>query len=402
MLGLVISACGPAPAAAPPAAATPKAAEPTKAPAAAAPSQKGTIKVVTVSPLSGSQSALGEQIKLGAQLAVEKFKKPIEDLGFTVVFEPQDDQASPDVGVAVAKKLVADADVIFVDGHLNSGVALPSSEAYKDANLAMVSPANTNPKITDRNYGNVSRIVGRDDVQGPAGAQFAINELKAKSVYIIHDKTAYGQGVAEFFRKEAEKLGAKVLGFEGTEEKANFDPIINPIKAANPDVVYFGGIYDQGGVLLKQMRDKQVKSAFIGPDGLDSSEIVKIAGPAVVGAYYTTVAGPSSAYPDAADFAKEFKSKYSKDVESFGMYGYDVMRIGLIAIENAIKANGGNKPSRKQVSDAVRGVKDFKGITGTINFNSKGDPTVAKYFVLKFDKAEYPGTVVKTLDVAAP
>jgi len=363
----------------------------------------GTIKVVTVSPLSGGQAALGEQIKLGAQLAVDKFGKAITDKGFKLVFEPQDDQATPDVGVAVAKKITADPDVLFVDGHLNSGVALPSSEVYKDFDLAMVSPANTNPRITDRNYQNVSRICGRDDVQGPAGAQYVANELKAKSVYIIHDKTTYGQGVAEFFKKEAEKLGLKVLGFEGTEEKANFDPIITPIKAANPDVIYFGGIYDQAGVLLKQLREKGVKAAFVGPDGMDSSELTKIAGQAAVGVVFSTVAGPPSAYPEAAEFAKDFKAKFGKDPESFAMYAYDSMRIGLLAIENAIKAAGGKKPTRKQVSDEVRKIKDFKGITGTISFNAKGDPVKAKYFFIKVNDVDWSkNTVVKVLEIAPP
>jgi len=217
VFSLLLAACAPA--------ATPT---PTQAPAAPAatptPAVKGTIKIATQSPLSGGQAALGEGIKNGAQLAIEQLKGPIEALGFKVELVPFDDQAKPDVGVANAKQLVNDPDILAVIGHLNSGVAIPASETYKDYDLVMVSPANTNPCITDRGYLVTNRVCGRDDVQGAVAAEFAFNELKVKTAFVIHDKTPYGQGVAEFFKKRFEELGGQVLGFEGTEEKANFDP----------------------------------------------------------------------------------------------------------------------------------------------------------------------------------
>jgi branched-chain amino acid transport system substrate-binding protein len=364
--------------------------------------QKGTIKIAVQAPLSGEQAALGEHIKLGAQLAVEEAIKSFKTLGFDLVFVPYDDQAKPEVGVANGRNIVADPDVLVLVGHFNSGVALPASEVYKDAMLAMISPANTATEITDRRYPNVNRVCGRDDVQGPVGARFAAQDLKLKSVYIVHDKTLYGQGVADNFRSEATKLGMKVLGYDGTEERANFAPMIIPMKAKNPDLVYFGGIYHQGGLLLKQMRGKGVKSAFMGPDGLDSSEMVKIAGVQVVGSYYTTVAGPPDAYPESAAFAKKFKQRFGKEVESFAMYGYDASRVGIAAIEQTLRTNGGKKPSRAEVSSAVRKLKNFKGVTGSIAFDSKGDPVKAKYFVLQFEKRSYPGKVVKVVEQQAP
>jgi branched-chain amino acid transport system substrate-binding protein len=364
--------------------------------------QKGTIKVAVQAPLSGEQAALGEHLKLGAQLAVEESAKNLKALGFELVFVPYDDQAKPEVGVANARNIVSDPDVLLLVGHFNSGVALPSSEVYKDAMLAMISPANTATEITDRGYPNVNRVCGRDDVQGPVGARFTAQDLKLKSVYIIHDKTLYGQGVADNFRNEANKLGLKVIGYDGTEERANFAPIIIPIRAKKPALVYFGGIYHQGGLLLKQMREKGVNAAFMGPDGLDSSEMVKIAGAQVVGSYYTTVAGPPDAYPESAAFAKKFKQRFGKEAESFTMYGYDAALVGIKAMEQAIQANGGKKPSRSEVSSAVRKIKDFKGITGSIAFDNKGDPIKAKYFVLQFEKRTYPGKVVKVVEQQAP
>jgi len=264
---------------------------------------KGTIKIATQSPLSGGQASLGEGIKLGAQLAVEKGKASLEKMGYKVELVPYDDQAKPDVGVANAKNIIADKDIMAVIGHLNSGVAIPSSEVYKEVNVVMISPANTNPVVTDRGYPNVNRVCGRDDVQGVVGSEFA-NAQKVKSVYIIHDKTQYGQSIAEFFKADSEKKGVKVLGFEGTEEKSNFDPIITPIKAKNPDLIYFGGIYDQGAPFFKQAREKGVKAKFLGPDGMDSSDFVKIGGKVVVGTYYTTAAAPASS-PQAKQFGEE-------------------------------------------------------------------------------------------------
>jgi len=364
--------------------------------------QKGVIKIATQTPLSGEQAAIGEHIKLGAQLAVDEAKSRFQKLGFELDFMPLDDQAKPEVGVANARSIVSNPDVLLVVGHFNSGVALPSSEVYKESLLAMISPANTATQITDRGYPNVNRVCGRDDVQGPVGARFTAQDLKLKTVYIIHDKTLYGQGVADNFRDEAKRLGLKVLGYEGTEERANFGPLIIPLKARNPDVVYFGGIYHQGGLLLKQLRERGFKAAFMGPDGLDSSEMVSIAGSAVVGSYYTTVAGPIDAYPRSAEFAKKFKQHFGKDVESFGMYGYDAAGLGLKAIEQAFQELGGKRPSRAQVSAAIRKVKNFSGITGTITLDNKGDPVKTKYFVLRFEKSSYPGKVVKVVEQESP
>jgi branched-chain amino acid transport system substrate-binding protein len=364
--------------------------------------QKGKIKIAVQAPLSGEQAALGEHIKLGAQLAVEEASKAFKSLGYDLELVPYDDQAKPEVGVANARNVVADPDVLVLVGHFNSGVALPASEVYKDAMLVMISPANTATEITDRGYPNVNRVCGRDDVQGPVGARFAAQDLKLKSVYIIHDKTLYGQGVADNFRGEAKKLGMNVLGYDGTEERANFSPMINPLKARNPALVYFGGIYHQGGLLLKQLREKGVSAKFMGPDGLDSAEMVKIAGAAATGSYYTSVAGPPDAYPETAAFAKKFKQRFGKDVESFGMYGYDSAQVGIKAMERWIQANGGKKPGRADVSTAVRKIKNFKGVTGSIEFDNKGDPVKAKYFVFQFEKQAYPGKVVKVIEQQAP
>jgi len=349
-----------------------------------------TIKIATQSPLSGGQSAVGSDIKNGAQLALEKLSGPLTEMGFKVELAPFDDQATPDTGVANAKNIVSDPAILCVVGHYNSGVQIPSSEEYHTAGLANVSPANTNPKVTERGYLEVSRIVGRDDMQGAVGAQFAFSK-GLKSAYVVHDKTTYGQGIAEYFKPEAEKLGMQVLGFEGTEEKANFDAILTPILASNPDVIYFGGMFDQAAVMFKQAREKGYMGMFLSDDGFDSSDAAKIGGEALLqggGTYFSTVSGPASVYEGTAQFIADFKAKFNHDPQPFAAQAYDSMAICLKAIENAAKANGNKMPTRAQVAQAVRDLKDFPGITGKINFNAKGDLTEAKYFVIQVTSAD--------------
>jgi branched-chain amino acid transport system substrate-binding protein len=367
-----------------------------------------TIKIASQSPLSGDQSVVGVDIKRGAELGLEQMSAGLTEMGFKVELAPFDDQANPDTGVANAKQIVSDPAILCVVGHYNSGVQIPSSEEYHNAGLANVSPANTNPKVTTRGYMEVNRIVGRDDVQGVVGANFAA-EQGMKSAFVVHDKTAYGQGIAEFFKQEAEKLGMEVLGFEGTEEKANFDALLSPVLAANPDVVYFGGMFSQAAIMFKQAREKGYMGMFLSDDGFDSSDAAKIAGQTLLdgaGTYYSTVSGPASVYPGTAKFITDFKAKYNSDPQPFAAQGFDSMGICLKAIEAAAKAKNGETPTRAEVTKAIRELKDYTGITGTVTFNSIGDPVVAKYFVIQVgsaDPAKWPeNPIVQTLDIAPP
>ena len=375
-------------------------------PAVAAPAK--SIKIATQSPLSGDQSAVGVDIKRGAEMALEQLGKPLADMGFKVDLAPFDDQANPDTGVANAKRIVSDPAILAIVGHYNSGVQIPSSEVYHTSGLANVSPANTNPKVTTRGYAEINRIVGRDDVQGVVGADFASSH-GVKSVFVVHDKTAYGQGIAEFFKKRAEEKGMKVFGFEGTEEKANFDALLSPVIAGNPDLVYFGGMTFQAAVLFRQARERGYQGMFMSDDGFDSSDATKIAGQALLdgtGTYYSTVSGPASVYPGTAKFIQDFKAKYNADPQPFAAQGYDCMAICLKAIENAAKAKNNEVPTRAEVAKAIRALKDFAGITGTFSFNAIGDPTVAQYFVIKVKSADpakwSENTVVETLNIAPP
>ncbi len=360
-------------------------------------SAKEIIKIASVTPLSGSQAALGENIKLGAQMAFDERKAELEKLGFQAQFVPQDDQADPKVGVAVAQKLIADKDVLAVDGHWNSGVAIPSSQVYAKESLCMVSPANTAVEITDRKLPSVNRICARDDVQGPLGADFA-KEMGAKKIFIVHDKTAYGQAIADEVKKRALANKTEVAGFEGiTQGESDFSAVLNKVAILKPDVLYFGGIYPEGSLLIKQMNEKGIKAKFIGPDGMDEAEVVNIAGKACIGSYYTSPAADITRTPEGKAWAERFNAKFKKTPGNWSAYGYDAMNVIIDGIKVAIEKNGGKKPSRVQVCEAVRATKDLKGITSTISFDAKGDNTGAKLYLAEFKEAKYPPTVIKEI-----
>jgi branched-chain amino acid transport system substrate-binding protein len=349
------------------------------------------IKIATQSPLSGGSATLGEAIKLGAQLALEEQKDKFKDLGFELQLVPYDDQGDPKKGVANAELLGADSSIFAVVGHLNSGVAIPSSVTYEKYNIPMVSPANTATEVTDRGLKSVNRICARDDFQGPAGAEFAVKTLGAKKIFVIQDKTAYGTGLAEAFKAAAEGFGAEIVGFEGiTVGEKDYNGVLNQVVAQKPDLVYFGGLYSEGGLLIKQGREKGVDVPFMGGDGLDSSTLVEIAGDAVKNVFITSVAGDTMATQAGQDFAAKYKEKYNKNVESYSAYGYDSMGVVLKGVENAINANDGKLPSREQVRDAVRGVTDYQGVVTTVTFDDKGDNENAQVFIYEFDQAAYP------------
>jgi branched-chain amino acid transport system substrate-binding protein len=240
------------------------------------------------------------------------------------------------------------------------------------------------------------------------GAQFAKSK-GIKTAYVLHDKTAYGQGIAEYFKKEAEAQGMKVVGFAGTEEKANFDSILSPIIAAKPECIYFGGMFDQAAVLYKQARQKGFKGMCLSDDGFDSPDASKIAGDALMqgaGTYFSTVSGPAGVYPDAAKFVTDFKAKFGNNPQPFAAQSFDCTAILLKAIENATTANGGKLPARADVGKAVRALQNFKGVTGTYTFNAKGDPNVGKYFVIQVtspDPAQWASNKIdQTLSIAPP
>ncbi|WP_042352641.1 branched-chain amino acid ABC transporter substrate-binding protein [Bacillus massiliigorillae] len=354
-------------------------------------SGSNVIKIATQSPLSGGSANIGEAIKLGAQLKLEEEKAKFEKLGYKLQLQPYDDQGDPKKGVSNANLIGADKEVYGVVGHFNSGVAIPSSEVYEKYKIPMVSPANTAVEVTERGLKTVNRICGRDDFQGPAGAEYAITKLGAKKIFIIQDKTAYGSGLADAFKKAAEDQGATIVGYEGiTIGEKDFNGVINQVLSKKPDLLYFGGLYAEGGLIIKQAREKGIDVPIMGGDGMDSSGLVDIAGEAVKNTFITSVAGDSSKTETAQQFVKTYESKFKKKPESFSIYGYDSMGALLAGIEKSIADNGGKIPEKEKVAEAVRSISDYKGALTEVSFNDKGDNEHAKIYLYKFDKVSYP------------
>jgi ABC-type branched-subunit amino acid transport system substrate-binding protein len=345
----------------------------------------GTVKIAFQGPLSGSQALFGNTAKNGADLAIQQIG---EQIGFTnLELAPFDDQAQEPVGAANANTIAADQDIMCVVGHINSGVALAALPTYRDANLVMISPANTNPLITDDFTGTAYRLVGRDDVQGVVAADFAEKNLQATNIYVLHDQSAYGEGLATVFRDEIESRGLTVAGFAGTQETSVFDAVLTPIQAANPDLVFFGGIYDKAGPLLQQMRERGIEAKFLGGDGLDSPDLTRLGGEAAIGANYVTVSGPASAYPAASQFVQDYQSANNAPASYPAFQGYDATRACLVAIANAAN-EAGARPTREQVKAAMDALEPFQGVTGDITFNDKGDRDPATYFIFEVADAD--------------
>ncbi len=353
------------------------------------------IKIATQSPLSGGSSIQGEAIRLGAQMSLEDHKEEFTKLGYSLELVPYDDQGDPKKGVANAEQIGADQAVLGVIGHLNSGVSIPSSVVYEKYNIPMISPASTATEFTDRKLKVANRVVARDDFQGPAAANYAVKTVGAKKIFVIQDKTAYGQGLAEAFRDEAQKLGATIVGYEGiTVGEKDFNGVLNIAAMQNPDFIFFGGLYAEGGLIIKQARDKGITAPIMGGDALDSSGLVEVAGPDVKGALYSSVAGEIAKMEGGPEWGARYQKAFGKAPEGYSAYAYDSMTIMLDAIKKTVESNKGEMPTREAVRDAVRATKDFKGIATEVTFDDKGDNSFAKVYIYEFKGDTYPGELV--------
>ncbi|HSR96701.1 MAG TPA: branched-chain amino acid ABC transporter substrate-binding protein, partial [Kofleriaceae bacterium] len=304
----------------------------------------------------------------------------------TFKMDSEDDQADPKTGTTVAQKLV-DAKVAAVVGHLNSGVSIPASEIYSKAGIPMISGSATNPQLTERGMKSVFRTVGRDDQQGPAIAAYIAHELKAKKVALIDDKTAYGEGLANEVEKTLKADKVNVVSRERTTDKeTDFKAILTKIKAKNPDVVFHGGMDATGGPLLKQARELGIKAVFAFGDGACTDEMGKLAGAAAEGMVCSQAGLPR----EAADpeFVKAFNAKFG-EIKQYAPYFYD----GANAIIEAMKKANSVDPAK--FTPEMYNVS-FKGATGTVEFDAKGDRKNAEMTIFKLQNGKVvPISIVK-------
>jgi branched-chain amino acid transport system substrate-binding protein len=344
---------------------------------------KATIKIVVHVPLSGDQSIFGTDILRAAEMAVQDLVLPLSEMGYIIELISYDDQANIDVGVTNAKEIIADPEILCGVGHFNSRVMIQASEIYHKEKLAFISPSNTNPTVTDRGYLEVNRVVGRDDAQGTAGAQFAKAE-NFTSVYMITQDSDTSRKISENFKREADRIGVKVNGMLTFNSIESFDGIIKRMMNINPDLVYLSGTVDQVGPFIRKARAAGYTGTFLGIDA--SPALVDLAGPLLIengGMYYTSTSAPANYYPDAAKFVEAFDNSYGTFPQPYAVQAYDATGICLKAIEEASKTKGGELPTRLEVATAIRGLVDYKGVTGIFNFNQKGDPMLMDYYVFK-------------------
>ena len=343
---------------------------PVAAPAAPAAKPEVVVKLGHVAPMTGPQAHLGKDNESGAVLAIEDLNaQALEIGGAKVKFElvSEDDQADPKQGTIVAQKLV-DAKVNGVVGHLNSGTTIPASKLYFDAGLPQVSPSATNPKYTQQGFATAFRVMANDVQQGKVLGEFAAKQ-GVKTVAIIDDRTAYGQGLADEFRKAAEAAGLKVVANEYTNDKAtDFKAILTKIKSTKAELVFFGGMDAQGGPMVKQMKDLGIKAKFVGGDGVCTPEFMKLAGPAADGEFCSLPGVPLEQLAKGPEFKQKFNTRFGYEIQLYAPNAYDAVMV----IADSMKRADSVEPAA--YLPKIRETK-MEGVSGHIEFDEFGDLT---------------------------
>jgi len=341
-----------------------------------------TYTIGVIAPLTGDLSAIGQGIKNGVDLAIRQANAKKTIAGVTLRLNAQDDTAKADVGATVAAKLVSDQSVIGVVGPLNSSVGKSVAPVLSQANLAEISPANSAIDLTGREalasggtqtrpYKSYFRVVASDDIQGPFAAQYAVS-LGVKKIAIVHDKKAYGQGLAEAFVKEAKAKGATVLPTETVNPgDKDFSATITKLQSQGPDFLFYGGEYPEASLLTKQMKAAGLKIPLMGGDGIQAADYLKIGGAATEGDFATALGAPTDALDSAKTFVTDYAAAGFKDpIGPYGTYAFDAANAIIKALATSLDKSG--QALRDAVTTAV-GDSDFDGVTGKISFDDFGD-----------------------------
>ena len=365
--------------------------------------QDMVVKIGHVAPLSGSQAHYGKDNENGVRMAIEDLNtQNIVIGGKKVKFEivAEDDAADPKQGTAAAQKL-CDSKVAGVVGHLNSGTTIPASKVYNDCGIPHITGAATNPNLTKPGYKTTFRIIANDNALGAGLAFYAVDALKLKNVAIIDDRTAYGQGVAEVFKKTALSKGMKVVDEQFTTDKAtDFMAILTAVKAKNPDAIFFGGMDPQAGPMLRQMEQLGMGNVkYFGGDGICTAEVAKLAaGAKTINNVVCAEGGASLAKMPGGDaWMKRYEAKYPKQFQVYSPYTYDA----TFVLVDAMKRANSTDP---KVYTAELMKTNFKGVTTTIAFEPNGElknPAITLYvykdgkksalnYVLDFSVAKKP------------
>lgn len=342
--------------------------KPVAAPAAPISKPEVVVKLGHVAPMTGPQAHLGKDNENGARLAIDELNaQGMEIGGAKVKFElmAEDDQADPKQGSIVAQKLV-DAKVNGVIGHLNSGTTIPASKLYSDAGIPQISGSATNPKYTQQGFKTAFRVMANDVQQGKALGEFAVKQ-GVKTVAIVDDRTAYGQGLADEFKKAAEAAGLKVVANEYTNDKAtDFKAILTKIKSTKAELVFFGGMDAQGGPMAKQMKELGIKAKFLGGDGVCTPEFMKLGGEATEGNYCSLPGMPLEKLAKGPEFKDKFNKKFNAEIQLYAPYVYDAVMVMADSMKRADSVD----PAK--YLPAI-GQTNYDGVTAMIQFDEFGD-----------------------------
>lgn len=342
---------------------------------------RADITIAVAGPMTGSEAAFGEQFKRGATKAVEDLNAKGGVLGQKLNLIMGDDACDPKQARSVAEE-IASKKAVFVVGHFCSGSSIPASEVYQENGILQISPASTNPTFTERGLPNVFRTCGRDDNQGKIAAQYTAAKLKGKVVAIIHDKSSYGKGLADEFKKALNAAGIQEVFYEAiTAGEKDYSALVTKAKAAKVDVLYLGGYKTEGGLIVRQLRDQGMKTSLMGGDALVTEEYWAITGPAGQGTMMTFSPDPRL-LPQNADLVKYFRAQ-NYEPEAYTLYTYATIQAWAQAAEKA-KTTGW-----KQVAGVLKSGATFDTAIGTIGFDAKGDVVGPTYVIYVWKDGKY-------------
>lgn len=339
------------------------------------------VKIGVGVPLTQGPVTFGEGIVRATKLAVQQANASAQakKLGLRFTAVASDDQADPKTGVTVANQFASDPALVGVVGHVNSGVSIPASAIYHRANIVEVAPISTNPQLTQQGFDDIFRVCTIDTVQGSFAADAAFKDLGATKAFVVDDSTQYGSGLAEFFAKQFAADGGTVVGQEKTSDKdTDFKALVSKIAAAKPGIVYYGGIYNAGALLAKQLKDAGVTAPLLGGDGLFDPQFIKLAGGTnAEGDLSTSIGLPFDKLPKATEFEAAYKKAFPSDeIAAYDAYGYDSANVIIDAVFSAAgkvgAANVTGAQGRAAIIKAVAAT-DTDGVTGKLAFDAKGD-----------------------------
>jgi branched-chain amino acid transport system substrate-binding protein len=338
------------------------------------------IVVGVAGPLTGPNAAFGAQLQKGAEQAAADINAAGGINGEQIKLVFGDDVSDPKQGISVANKFVADG-VKFVVGHFNSGVTIPASEVYAENGILVITPSATNPTLTERGLWNTFRTCGRDDQQGAVAGGYLAANFKDAKIAVIHDKTPYGQGLADETKKSLNAAGVTEAMYEGinTGDK-DFSALIAKMKDAGVSVVYFGGLHTEAGLIMRQMADQGLKAVFMSGDGIVSNELASIAGDAVDGTLMTFAPDPRN-NPAAKELVEKFRAA-GFEPEAYTLYSYAALQV----VAEAAKKAGTLDPQK--VAEAIKASGPWATAIGELGYDSKGDITRPDYVMYKWGKGD--------------